>query len=131
MKRTFYWFSFVGCLFLFLGGCTMNNPSKQETQLSENQQKQQTAQITIQEDGKTVTNQTVSFKTGDTLLNVLKEHFIIEEEQGFITSIEGHSQEKDKQKYWTFTIDGERATKGAKDIKLKKNQRIVFDLAKV
>ncbi|MFQ9322302.1 MAG: DUF4430 domain-containing protein [Enterococcus durans] len=133
MKKI-YWFSLVGCILLLMGGCTTVDSSKEENQQSkteQTQQKQQTTTIIIQEDGKQLSSKTVSFKTGDNLLTVLKENFAIEEEQGFITSIDGYKQDKQKQKYWTFTIDGKSATKGAKEIVLKKNQQIVFDLAKI
>ena len=133
MKKI-YWFSLVGCILLLMSGCTTVDSSKEENQQSkteQTQQKQQTTTIIIQEDGKQLSSKTVSFKTGANLLTVLKENFAIEEEQGFITSIDGHKQDKQKQKYWTFTIDGKSATKGAKEIVLKKNQPIVFDLAKI
>lgn len=133
MKK-FYWFSFIGCILLLLNGCTTIDSSKdanQQSKTEQTQQRQQTVTIFIQKDGKQLSSKTVPFKTGDSLLTVLKENFAIEEEQGFITSIDGHAQDKQKQKYWIFTIDGTSATKGAKETVLKKNQQIVFDLAKI
>ena len=96
MKKI-YWFSLVGCILLLMSGCTTVDSSKEENQQSkteQTQQKQQTTTIIIQEDGKQLSSKTVSFKTGANLLTVLKENFAIEEEQGFITSIDGHKQDK-------------------------------------
>lgn len=133
MKKI-YWFSLVGCVLLFMTGCTTIGSSKEENQQSkteQKQQKQQTVTVIIQEDSKQLSKKSIPFKNGETLLTILKENFTLEEEQGFITSIDGRAQDKQKQKYWTFTINGKSATKGAKEIKLKQNQLIVFDLAKI
>lgn len=130
MKKI-YWFSLVACVLLFMTGCTTIGSSKEENQQSKTEQKQQIVTVIIQEDSKQLSKKSIPFKKGETLLTILKENFTLEEEQGFITSIDGHAQDKQKQKYWTFTIDGKSATKGAKEIKLKQNQLIVFDLAKI
>lgn len=53
----------------------------------------------------------------------------MKEDNGFVTAINGHAQDKDKGLYWTFTINGKMAEKGANDIKLSPNDQIVFNLA--
>lgn len=113
-----------------LSGCSSNVEKAADSQLSSSVQ-QQEATIVLQEDGKDFANQKVTFETGGNLLEVLQKTFKVEEEKGFITEIEGRKQNQEKQKYWLFTIDGESATKGAAEIKLKSGQKIVFNLAKI
>jgi hypothetical protein len=55
-----------------------------------------------------------------TLLDALKENFKIEEKSGFITSIDGKSQDQAANKYWLFDVNGKMADKGAADIHLIK-----------
>ncbi len=72
-----------------------------------------------------------SFKKGDDLLTILKQNFEVEEDDGFITSLEGHSQDEKNQTYWMFTVDGKSATTGAKEIELNDGQSVIFNLSKL
>ncbi|MDN6004603.1 MAG: DUF4430 domain-containing protein [Enterococcus sp.] len=45
-----------------------------------------------------------------------------------ITSIDGHAQDEKNNKYWVFTINDEQVNSGAKDVTLKKDDRVVFKL---
>lgn len=64
---------------------------------------------------------------GDILMDVLKETFAVEEEGGFITSIQGVGSDEDEDKAWIFTINGEMAEKGADEIELSPGDEISFD----
>lgn len=64
---------------------------------------------------------------GDILMDVLKETFTVEEEGGFINSIQGVGPEEDEKKAWIFTINGEMAEKGADEIELTPGDEISFD----
>ena len=68
---------------------------------------------------------------GDDLLSILKRNFEVKEDNGFITSLEGHSQDEKNQLYWMFTVDGKSATTGAKEIKLNDGQSVIFNLSKL
>ena len=46
-------------------------------------------------------------------MKVLKANYKIEEKNGMITSIDGHSQDEAKGLYWMYKINGEMAPKGA------------------
>lgn len=63
-----------------------------------------------------------------TLLDALKENFKIEEKSGFITSIDGKTQDQAANKYWLFDVNGKMAEKGAADIHLKKGDTVAFYL---
>lgn len=129
MKKIIYSLVVVLVGLGILGGCN-NKEKTTSSQLSASVQ-QQEATILLQEDGKEFANQKVTFETGENLLEVLQKTFKVEEENGFITEIEGYKQDQTQQKYWLFTIDGETATKGAAEIELKPGQKIVFNLAKI
>lgn len=64
---------------------------------------------------------------GDILMDVLKETFAVEEEGGFINSIQGVGPEEDEDKAWIFSINGEMAEKGADEIELTPGDEISFD----
>src|SRR5699024_6011890 len=46
---------------------------------------------------------------GDLLMGVLKDHYDIEEDEGFIEAIEGVSPEKDEEKAWMYFVNDEMA----------------------
>lgn len=109
-------------------GC-QNTTNQNTEQTSSEQAAKQSAQITIKADGKETANQTVDFKEGDSLYEVMEQNFTIKADDGFITEIDGQKQDQKASKYWTFTINGEMATKGAKDIQLKNGDKVNFELA--
>lgn len=87
--------------------------------------------IKIQEDGKEISSKTITFKEGDTVYEALKQNFSIEDQDGFITTIDGKAQDQAANKYWMYTINGKEASKGAKEIQLQAHDTIIFNLAKV
>ncbi|GKT02930.1 DUF4430 domain-containing protein [Furfurilactobacillus sp. WILCCON 0119] len=87
------------------------------------------ATITLTQDKKQFAKKTVTVKKGNNLLSVMKKNFTVKEKDGFITSINGHKQDDAQKKYWMFTVNGKEATKGAKDIQVKKNDKVTFDLS--
>ncbi len=111
-------------------GC-QSETNKNTEQTSSEQIAQHSAQVTIKADGKETANQTVKFKDGDSLYEVMEQNFAIKADDGFITEIDGQKQDQQASKYWTFTINGEMATKGAKDIVLKNGDKVVFELAEM
>ncbi|WP_374955781.1 DUF4430 domain-containing protein [Lactobacillus bombicola] len=54
-----------------------------------------------------------------------------EEHNGFITAIDGKSQDTHKQIYWTYTINGKFANKGAAEQKVNNHDKVKFTLAKM
>lgn len=130
MKKFFV--GVVSVLFVLnLSACTSISDQK-ETQNSVTETKEKiTVQIKLKNDGKIVSTKKIVVDTGETLLNALKANYSVKDDgKGFITSIDGKSQDTTHQKYWTYTINGESATVGASQYKLKKSDSIVFDLSK-
>lgn len=58
-------------------------------------------------------SQEVTAEEGTYLLDVMQENYDIEEEGGFISSIEGHEQDNDNGLYWLYYINDESAEVGA------------------
>lgn len=58
-------------------------------------------------------SQEVTAEEGTYLLDVMQENYDIEEEGGFISSIEGHEQDNDNGLYWLYYINYESAEVGA------------------
>ena len=89
---------------------------------------EQTATIILQEDGKEITKEVVSFEPGAVVFDVMDEHFEIVHQDGFITSIDGMTQDEAANKYWLYDINGEMALKGAKELALQDGDEILFKL---
>ncbi|MBM9834038.1 DUF4430 domain-containing protein, partial [Enterococcus faecalis] len=83
-------------------------------------QEQGTATIVIQnQEG--VTSKEVTFRENESLLEVMKENFAIKEKDGFITSIDGISQDQKANLFWVYTVNDEMTDKGAQALILKNN----------
>lgn len=112
---------------LVVSGC--QSPTATEPSSTQSQAKTEKVTITLEQEGKKFTQKTVVYKPEETLLQLLKQQFEVEEDNGFITAIDHHEQDKDKGIYWTFTVNGKMAEKGANDTKLANNDQVVFNLA--
>lgn len=86
------------------------------------------ATIELIEDGESFKKETLSFNEGEKLLDVIKRNLEVEEKDGFITSIDGHTQDEDSNKYWLYTVNGEMAEVGANQFELHEKDEVVFTL---
>ncbi|MGT2908178.1 DUF4430 domain-containing protein [Streptococcus dentiloxodontae] len=68
----------------------------------------------------------VSFEKGDTVQDVLEATYKVKEEDNFITSIDGVSQDKDAGIYWMFKVNDELAPKAANQTQVQDGDRIEF-----
>ena len=108
--------TFVGC---------KNNSSVDSTNSSEYSLK---ATIELIEDGESFKKETLNFNEGEKLLDVMKRNLEVEEKDGFITSIDGHTQDEGSKKYWLYTVNGEMAEVGANQFELHDKDEVVFTL---
>ncbi|GGI64920.1 DUF4430 domain-containing protein [Enterococcus alcedinis] len=117
---------------LTISGCATNTPETKSTSSNESSTSQAIAQTTativITVDGKEVENKEVSFNEGDVLYDVMAANFEIEDQDGFINSIDGQSQDESAGKYWMYDLNGEMALEGAKDLVLKSGDTVLFKL---
>ncbi len=70
----------------------------------------------------------VKVVSGSTVYDAMNKNFKLKDTDGFITTIEGVSQNELKGLYWMYEVNGEMATKGAKELKLKNGDEVSFDL---
>ena len=117
---------------LTISGCATNTPETKSTSSNESSTSQAIAQTTativITVDGKEVENKEVSFNEGDVLYDVMTANFEIEDQDGFINSIDGQAQDESAGKYWMYDLNGEMALEGAKDLVLKSGDTVLFKL---
>ncbi len=117
-----------------LVGCSQNevNPNSDEMDQQQEQadETEEEVQFTISEaNGETVIEQKdITIDDGAILMDVLKQHFEVEETDGFITSIEGHSIDEQEGIYWMYDVNGEMASVGATELELTDGDHIHFDL---
>ncbi|SDJ66712.1 DUF4430 domain-containing protein [Sediminibacillus albus] len=112
------------------GGQEPNNNEQSETEQTGETENQESVMVTISENQgeKVIAEKEIAIEEGAILLEVMKENFEIEESDGFITSIEGVSQNEDEGKYWMYTINGEMAEVGANEYELTPGDEVTFDL---
>ena len=85
--------------------------------------------ITLQITNKDQVNrQKVTANQGDNVMNILKAHHDIEEDNGLITKIDGISQDTSTNTYWMYKVNGKLAEKGANDLKVSDGDEIEFYL---
>ncbi|HEM4919624.1 TPA: DUF4430 domain-containing protein, partial [Streptococcus suis] len=92
---------------LFLAACTNTNEKQSNSAI----------EVTLQITTKDKENrQEVTAEEGDSIMDVLKEHHDIVEDNGLITEIDGVSQDASTNTYWMYKVNGQMADKGAKDL---------------
>lgn len=92
---------------LCLAAC-QHNTSAQKSPSS----KQATVRLIVKT-GHGKTDEKVTFKEGDTVMDVLKSNYKVKEKNGFITSIDGLSQDEKAGKYWMYNVNDKLAPKTA------------------
>lgn len=87
--------------------------------------------LTLKNGEEEIANKELTIPEDKPLFDVLNDEFNVVEDNGLVTEIEGLKQDTDQQVYWTFTINGEWATKGVKETMLKDNDKVVFTYGKM
>lgn len=106
--------------------------SNKDSSVNASKEKDAVSKVTIevtQNNGDSkVEKKTVEMKEKETLLDVMKKNFKIEDDNGFITSINGIKQDTKENKYWLFDVNGTPAVKGANETELKNGDHVKWDL---
>jgi len=89
-----------------------------------------TANFDIVIDGEAVADlsQEVTVSEGTYLLDAMHDTYDIEEEGGFISTIEGYEQDEDAGRYWLYYINGEMPSVGAAEYELQEGDEIEWRL---
>lgn len=106
---------------LFLASCA----SSSQTAVEQEEQFQATLVVDF---GDKVDSQEISFEQGDTVMDILEEHFEVESEAGMVTAIDGVSQDAAANTYWMYDINDELAPKGAEEMTISEGDTITFYL---
>ncbi|MBD7964664.1 DUF4430 domain-containing protein [Fictibacillus norfolkensis] len=116
----------VGC-----GTTETKEPADQPKQ-EETKKEQVTVEITKDNGKEKVTEKKVEIAKDATIMDVMQDNFKIETQYdgAFISSIEGVAGSEQEKTSWFFSVNGEEAMKGAKDITLKPGDVVEFDLHK-
>ena len=109
-----------------LGACGKNESAKPTSSTNNHQSKGQGQVTLILKTEKESKKKSVEFKKGDTVLDVLKEIYPVQENDGFITEIDGISQDKEKGIYWMFDVNGKIGEKAANQLKVHDGDEIKF-----
>lgn len=135
MKSLFIWLFSLLLSFGVLAGCSTAEQSPNETSETKEQtsetEVEETTVITISQDNgeEIIAEEKVEVEEGAILFDVMEENFELEAtEDGFITSIEGVSQDEEAGKYWMYEVNGEAAMVGAKEYELEPGDEVTFDL---
>lgn len=68
----------------------------------------------------------VTVDSDDTVMDALEESHEVEDDNGFITAIDGISQDTSKNLYWMFEVNGEMGSKAADQLKVNNGDSIRF-----
>src|SRR5699024_10375210 len=117
------------------GNTNLEESTNNQTETEDNNTKSQATEaeqhsITISEDdGEEVhADEKVDVDEGAMLMDVLDENFDIDEDDGFITAIDGIENDEEEGKYWMYDVNDEMAQVGADEFELSPGDDVVFDL---
>lgn len=130
------WMFRISSIILIIGllfGCSAtdsngNQTKNNSTNSSEKQEEIVVIVISKDEGEEVITEKEVAIEKGAILMDVMKENFDLEEEGGFITSIDGIAPEEDEKKDWMYFVNDETAMVGAAEYELSAGDKVNFDL---
>ena len=114
---------------LLLASCAPSHSTNNQTTASSTEvakKNEISITISVTPEGQKAQSKTLKVAEESNLMKVLKANYKIEEKNGMITSIDGHSQDEAKGLYWMYKINGEMAPKGAAETTVKKGDKIEF-----
>ena len=110
---------FLALSLVTLAACGKNEAAKLTSSTNNHQSKVQGQVTLILKTEKESKKKSVEIQKGDTVLDVLEEVYPVQENDGFITEIDGISQDKDKGIYWMFDVNGKLGEKAANQLKVE------------
>jgi len=117
-----------------LTGCGTTNEAPEMNNSTNNTETQEVNEdvihVTISKDEgeEVLSEKEIAIEEGAILMDVLKENFDIEEDGGFVTSIDGVAPEEGEQVAWMYFVNDEMAMVGANEYELSPGDEVNFDL---
>lgn len=104
---------------VFLIGCSPDSTDIDDQDVSVEEVVELTTLITLSDsEGGELLSEVVPFEEGDTLLEIMHKNFEVVEEDGFISSIEGYSQDPDENIWLVYELNEEMSVESAEDLEL-------------
>lgn len=120
MKKIILGLASIISLFV-LAACQSNPQTKVETDL--------VSKATLIVDfGDKVDSKEIVFENDDSVMDILEDHFEVEEESGMVLAINGVSQDASKNTYWMYDVNDELAPKGAEEMTISQGDTVRFYL---
>lgn len=82
--------------------------------------------VSVKPEGEKAEKKEVIVDQDDSVLDALDEAFDVEDDDGFVTEIDGHKQNPAKNLYWMYKVNDKMATKGAEENIVKNGDQIEF-----
>ncbi|MXQ48635.1 DUF4430 domain-containing protein [Streptococcus pneumoniae] len=82
--------------------------------------------VSVKPEGEKADKKEVIVDQDDSVLEALDEAFDVEDDNGFVTEIDGHKQDPAKNLYWMYKVNGKMANKGAEENTVKDGDKIEF-----
>lgn len=137
MKKTMWLF----LISLFIGACSTEQPAENEAtntsiateevdSSAELEEETITVNVEIMVDDEVVSelSKELEVEAGMVLLDVMKDHYDIKEENTFIQAIEGFEQNEDDNTWWVYELNEEEAFEGAADYEVQDGDQITWAL---
>lgn len=123
----------LGMSLTLIGGCSPagNTSASSSESTTASTQKMITVNLKITDNEKEVSNEKVEIAETSSLMDLMKKEHKLEEKDGMIIAIDDLKQDEQAGYYWTYTINGEWATKGAQETFLKDGDQVEFAYGKV
>lgn len=125
IKKFFRLLTIVMTFTLLLAGCSTASSNAAKKSSTENTA---TVTYTLKQNNKQFAKKTVTVKKTATVLTGLEKAWTVKQSKGFVTAIDGKSQNPVKKTYWLYTVNGKSATKGVTQTKVANKDKIVFSL---
>lgn len=133
MKKNITFLLTVLMAFTLLIGCSNSAEdteiTDQTTDVAVSEVAEEVIQITISKDheAEIISEKEIEVEENSILMDVMKEHFDIEEDGGFIYSIDGMKAAEGEEAGWIYYVNGEMGMVGAAEYELSLGDHILFD----
>ena len=114
-------------------GCSNESTTpteEEETVVETTESQEEVIKVTISKDEgeEVLSEKEIEIEENAILMDIMKENYDIEEDDGFITSIDGVAPEEGEEKAWMYLVNDEMAMVGAAEYELEAGDNVVFDL---
>ena len=118
---------------LLVVGCSNESTTpteEEETGIETTESQEEVIKVTISKDEgeEVLSEKEIEIEENAILMDIMKENYDIEEDDGFITSIDGVAPEEGEEKAWMYFVNDEMAMVGAAEYELEAGDNVVFDL---